>query len=178
MFIIFSDFFSSPFSVCCFWQICKCISGREPNHRVLNVCKPLKQMPNRITAKKKPQGIICVLVCFFLLLFILHATTMLVLVNPHNNLDFRVFKTTDKQRMKPFLHHIFFCFVLQAIWLSFSYETMEIDSTRNNSRSSSEWREKKTLIIKGHAHFFFNQIITTIRARNDDEYNLKGDVKS
>lgn len=121
-------------------------------------------------------------VFFFLLLFILHATTMLLLVNPHNNLDFRVFKTTDKQRMKPFLHHIFFtfffCFVLPAIWLSFSYETMEIDSTRNNSRSSSEWREKKTLIIKGHAHFFFNQIITTIRARNDDEYNLKGDVKS
>lgn len=123
MFIIFSDFFSSPFGVCCFWQICKCISGREPNHRVLNVCKPLKQMPNRITAKKKPQGIICVCgrccwCVFFLLLFILHATTMLLLVNPHNNLDFRVFKTTDKQRMKPFLHHIFFTFFV-LFWQQF-----------------------------------------------------------
>lgn len=37
--------------------------------------------------------------------------------------------------------------------------------------------KQKKLIIKGHAHFF-NEIITTIQACNDDEYNLKGDVKS
>lgn len=50
----------------------------------------------------------------------------------------------------------------------------------NKPHKPNDESEKKThtfLIIKGHAHFF-NKIITTIQARNDDEYNLKGDVKS
>lgn len=41
-------------------------------------------------------------------------------------------------------------------------------------------KEKELIIIKGHAYFIFfsNIIITIIRIRNDDEYNLTGDVKN
>lgn len=48
----------------------------------------------------------------------------------------------------------------------------EAKTTAVQNKIHTQKEKKKELIIKGHAHFF-NEIITTIRAHNDDEYYSK-----